>query len=45
MYGAQVLAFALQLGAAAWKQNGTRANAKMPSSSAPGNVATAERNR
>lgn len=39
MYGAAVLTYVLQLGAAAWKQHGTRVNAKMAS----GDSATTER--
>jgi len=42
MYGAQVLAFVFQLGAAAWKQGGSRVNANKPSTSAPGDTATTE---
>lgn len=40
MYGARVLTFALQLGAAVWKQSGSRVNANMRSTLATGDTAT-----
>jgi hypothetical protein len=43
MYGARVLACALQLGVAAWKQSGSRVNANMPSTSAQGDSTTSKR--
>lgn len=44
MYGARVLTFALQVGAATQKQNGARDNASMPNTSATGDTATTEHN-
>ena len=40
MYGARLLAFALQLGAAAWQRSGSRINANMPSTLATDDTAT-----
>ena len=42
MFGAQVLSFALELGATAWAKSGLGGNANMPSASANGAAATAE---
>jgi hypothetical protein len=42
MFGAQVLSFALELGATAWEKSGLGGNANMPGASANGATETAE---